>query len=925
MKEIIVNVDNYNENSIKTIEGDNLSEVYKIYICKNKRRIDLTNKIAIMAYVNEYGNKKSNILALNITNASQGEIELPITNVISSENGVYACQVAIYGENNSLEQTAPFSLIVENNIFSKISNTAINSSDFHILSEAIKTTTAYAEKLQQGTENIELQYANKLHEINSQLYNTYNKQEVDEKVFHMVNMGQDIKEAMTGGSVAVVGEDAVNTINLRNKSVTEEKLNNELSEKINNSKEELYKIKSNLKLGENLFNKYSNNNIDGAMLDQNGALYDKAKNMFVSDYIGINSSSTISFFNFKTLINSNLNVVEYDINKNKVNVNQNVQGTITVNVLTKYIRFSYLLENKKSVFLGYGDSIDEFEDYFIKIDSLKISKSNLGENLIDDNMVEDNTIKPCKTSFAEIGKNLLNKNKLIDGVQLDTKGNLVDYMATERTSLDFLEIKPDTTYTLTAKNIKIAFFDEFKKFIKDVTTNTFTTTPNTFYIRITMHINSKDTAQLEVGESASEYEDYCVKIPLFKDDKINKNLKKLNNDVLELKNNSNIIQEKKINVTLCNLYPVDASITVSENSQKTSTSSIENFIKIDSITDDMINPVFRYTNAQMGKAGDTFPRFKYVDSHSVTRDSGRIGGGFFGVEFNIDCKEFEIITLGTMGSYRLAVDEGLGLKYTNEDKQKISEADGAGYLTKIVFKDKRIRKIRLELTNTIFGGLNIKRTDTVFPIGLPELPLACFTGSSITEGGYPWLVSQILGLNGINVGVGSTGYLEPGLNNRLKYIDRADHDIIKPNPAVVFIEGGINDSGHDIPDVVREADRLYKHIKSNLPNAKIIVIGMYWPRTPSESVLNMNKALRECALENEIPFIDLLKGDTVLSDGTLVTEGTGSFISGTGKDGSPRDDGNADIYTSSDSTHPTKQGKIYLATRLATEIYKILK
>lgn len=162
MKEIIVNVDSYNENSIKTIEGDNLSEVYKIYICKNKRRIDLTNKIAIMAYVNEYGNKKSNILALNITNASQGEIELPITNVISSENGVYACQVAIYGENNSLEQTAPFSLIVENNIFSKISNSAINSTDFHILSEAIKTTNTYGEKLKQGTENIELQYASKL-------------------------------------------------------------------------------------------------------------------------------------------------------------------------------------------------------------------------------------------------------------------------------------------------------------------------------------------------------------------------------------------------------------------------------------------------------------------------------------------------------------------------------------------------------------------------------------------------------------------------------------------------------------------------------------------------------------------------------------------------------------------------------------------
>ncbi|MBI6052359.1 SGNH/GDSL hydrolase family protein [Clostridium perfringens] len=162
MKEIIVNVDAYNENSIRTVEGDNLSEVYKIYILKNKRRIDLTNKIAVMAYVDEYGSKRSNILNLNITNAAEGEIELPITNIISEHNGVYACQVAIYGENNSLEQTAPFSLIVENNIFSKISNTAINHSDFHILSEAIKTASEYAKKLKDGTEKIELQYAYKL-------------------------------------------------------------------------------------------------------------------------------------------------------------------------------------------------------------------------------------------------------------------------------------------------------------------------------------------------------------------------------------------------------------------------------------------------------------------------------------------------------------------------------------------------------------------------------------------------------------------------------------------------------------------------------------------------------------------------------------------------------------------------------------------
>ncbi|HBI6990349.1 TPA: BppU family phage baseplate upper protein [Clostridium perfringens] len=213
MKEIIVNVDNYNENSIKTIEGDNLSEVYKIYICKNKRRIDLTNKIAVMAYVDEYGSKRSNILNLNITNAAEGEIELPITNIISEHNGVYACQIAIYGENNSLEQTAPFSLIVENNIFSKISNTAINSTDFHILSEAIKTANEYSEKLKEGTENIELQYVKKL-----------NKKLDKDGIVTMENMGQDVKEAMTGGSVAVVGVDAVDSINLKNNSVVKSKI-----------------------------------------------------------------------------------------------------------------------------------------------------------------------------------------------------------------------------------------------------------------------------------------------------------------------------------------------------------------------------------------------------------------------------------------------------------------------------------------------------------------------------------------------------------------------------------------------------------------------------------------------------------------------------------------------------------------------------
>ena len=55
--------------------------------------------------------------------------------------------------------------------------------------------------------------------------NKVDKNEVNSKVWHMANMGQDVKEAMTGGSVAVVGENAVDTINIKRKAVTPDKIN----------------------------------------------------------------------------------------------------------------------------------------------------------------------------------------------------------------------------------------------------------------------------------------------------------------------------------------------------------------------------------------------------------------------------------------------------------------------------------------------------------------------------------------------------------------------------------------------------------------------------------------------------------------------------------------------------------------------------
>ncbi|HBI7093871.1 TPA: SGNH/GDSL hydrolase family protein [Clostridium perfringens] len=507
MKEIIVNVDNYNENSIKTIEGDNLSEVYKIYICKNKRRVNLTNKIAVMAYVDEYSSKRSNILNLNITNAAEGEIELPITNVISRENGVYACEIAIYGENNSLEQTAPFSLIVENNIFSKISNVAINTTDFQILSEAIKTTSEYAEKLKEGTENIELQYAYKLNE-------KMNKDDV----LSMANMGQDVKEAMTGGSVAVVGKNAILTQNIVDDQVTVNKV--DFLKKSSN----LYDYKKDL-ISKSIYS-------DGTLIHNEG--------VNTSDYIYVNSNCDYSFTGFSRY-------AIYDDSKNFIslsNVNINAANTINTGKNGGFIRLHYEKINKNKRQFNKGKNLLGYEEFYIELgDDIGIEKF---EQEINEKYENANKITYELINNMISAKNLLNKETVILNHIINSNGTPVDGYNDWYYS-DKIYVKPNTKYTVRfCPSNGGAEYDVDGNFIKKISANnidnyTFTTDKNTFFIRVNGQKAYLNTDMVVEGEEyPSDYVPYEVKI---KDDLIKNSIKNLLNDLMR---KSNILYGKKI-------------------------------------------------------------------------------------------------------------------------------------------------------------------------------------------------------------------------------------------------------------------------------------------------------------------------------------------------------------------------------------------
>lgn len=138
MKEIYINADDYNSDSIRTIQGNNNAEEYKIYLQYDNEKIDLTNKTVNLAFL-KVGSTDGDIIEnLNITDPVNGEITLKITNKLTRKNGTYSCQLAILGEGDFLEHTATFTLTVENNIFSDITKAIADSKDFTYLERILE-------------------------------------------------------------------------------------------------------------------------------------------------------------------------------------------------------------------------------------------------------------------------------------------------------------------------------------------------------------------------------------------------------------------------------------------------------------------------------------------------------------------------------------------------------------------------------------------------------------------------------------------------------------------------------------------------------------------------------------------------------------------------------------------------------------------
>jgi hypothetical protein len=301
--------------------------------------------------------------------------------------------------------------------------------------------------------------------------------------------------------------------------------------------------------------------------------------------------------------------------------------------------------------------------------------------------------------------------------------------------------------------------------------------------------------------------------------------------------------------------------------------------------------------------------------------------GAWSIEFDWYGAEFELLTKGQGDSsiYRLTVNnEGYDVRVGRAD----TAANGESYLIHYDFGSAAFRRIRFDCSPIFpFGGIRTGPADTIWPSSRPIGPKVIVTGDSFADVSFnywPALMGELLGWGDVTTcGKGSTGYLDESAGNDTMR-DRAQLDIYNQNPDIVVVSGGINDSGNtDEAAVGAEAATFYAEIKANLPDCVLIVSGMQWPDgDPADTALRVAFAIRDAAIASEHVdcYIDQLGlGDGVYS-GAASDYVDAGWMTGTGKEGTTAGDGNADVFTSSDGTHPTQAGHDYRAWRHAQAI-----
>lgn len=296
-----------------------------------------------------------------------------------------------------------------------------------------------------------------------------------------------------------------------------------------------------------------------------------------------------------------------------------------------------------------------------------------------------------------------------------------------------------------------------------------------------------------------------------------------------------------------------------------------------------------------------------------------------------DAVEFKLAKNTSAGRpYRFIVD-GQYLDKVGTDPQPLS---GTTAYIKLDFSAqspaRKLRTITLEGSGSnqhMFAQVAVAPTASIAHPGVGRTDiLALFGGDSFTEGqgtsnlglAWPYRACRRLGIPRLyDLAIGTTGYVNTGSGNRRKLVDQVLHDWSRPAFAaadMVVIANGYNDKAAAattpaiLATIKAQALASWQAIRAQFPGALIVVCGVFGGRGgPNPDTIVTENGLKAQFDAWADPFALWIPVSTDPSPWQF----------GTGYTTAPVGDGNSDLTTGPDGTHPSDYGQDVIAARFA--------
>ena len=248
------------------------------------------------------------------------------------------------------------------------------------------------------------------------------------EIFIIANIGQDIKEAITGGSVAVVGVHGVLKENIVDKQIVPRKASF-FTEALN------YELIITI----------------GKIIQPTGAEQENT-NYYVTDYNLIPSSVTNLSINFNSAFRF------YDINKSYISGVSGNNNSVTKPTNAVYFRLTGAISN-----------MPNYDDMIVVNGNKVLNKEEIQQIIINDyiknldyNSFKDGGIIPEKTSFIRKSRNLFDKStiQINKGVFPGNAGQLID--ETDCDSFGYFEVEAGEKYICNLPLKYLAFYNKDK-------------------------------------------------------------------------------------------------------------------------------------------------------------------------------------------------------------------------------------------------------------------------------------------------------------------------------------------------------------------------------------------------------------------------------------------------------------------------------